>query len=99
MRAPFPLPSYRSVFTSKRGEVQIDGVRAKVLADEHIAMPHEVIQDRLSNLGVSLDAARRELQRLVPYRQETAATGGGVPQTPRAKKVIEYALEGPRAQT
>ena len=49
----------------------------------------------LRNLGVDLRRARREVERLVKRGPELI-TMGKVPQTPRAKQVVEYAIEESR---
>lgn len=49
----------------------------------------------LKNLGVNLGKARREVERLVKTGPEPV-TMGKLPQTPRAKRVIEYATEESR---
>ena len=49
----------------------------------------------LKNLDVDLRKVRLEVEKLVKSGPETAAMGK-LPQTPRAKKVIEYAIEEAR---
>ena len=49
----------------------------------------------LKNLGVDLRKVRLEVEKLVKSGPETV-TMGKLPQTPRAKKVIEYAIEEAR---
>jgi ATP-dependent Clp protease ATP-binding subunit ClpC len=49
----------------------------------------------LKNLGVDLRGVRREVEQLIKHGPEMV-TMGKVPQTPRAKRVIEYALEESR---
>ena len=49
----------------------------------------------LKNLGVDLDKVRMEVEQLVKSGPEMV-TMGKLPQTPRAKKVIEYAVEQAR---
>jgi ATP-dependent Clp protease ATP-binding subunit ClpC len=51
--------------------------------------------DYLRNLGVDLATVRNEVEKLVTAGPEMVAMGK-VPQTPRAKKVIEYAIEEAR---
>src|SRR5262245_27890685 len=50
----------------------------------------------LKNLGASPDAVRREVTRIV-HAGTSDVSGERLPQTPRAKKVIEYAVEEARA--
>src|SRR5205807_1530390 len=50
----------------------------------------------LQNLDVDLRKLRSELEKIVPSGPERV-TKSGWPQTPRAKKVIEYAIEEARA--
>jgi ATP-dependent Clp protease ATP-binding subunit ClpA len=50
----------------------------------------------LKNLDMDLKKARSELERLVKSGEEVVAMGK-LPQTPRAKRVIEYAIEESRA--
>jgi ATP-dependent Clp protease ATP-binding subunit ClpA len=49
----------------------------------------------LKNLGVGLGKVRREVEKLVKTGPEPA-TMGKLPQTPRAKRVIEFAIEESR---
>lgn len=52
----------------------------------------------LRNLDVDLAAVRRQVERIVQHGpDEDAAVAGRLPHTPRAKKVIDYAIEGARA--
>lgn len=50
----------------------------------------------LKNLGLELNKIREEIKNLVKCGPKTAIMGN-LPQTPRAKKVIEYAIEEMRA--
>src|SRR6516162_1283407 len=50
----------------------------------------------LKNLGVDLRKVRIELEKIVQTGPDDALTTGRLPQTPRAKKVIEYAVEEAR---
>jgi len=50
---------------------------------------------RSKALGISLEDARSEVEKLIKSGPETV-TMGKMPQTPRAKKVIEYAVEESR---
>src|SRR5260370_10892084 len=49
----------------------------------------------LQNLDIELRTIRREIERIVQSGPDTVTTGK-LPQTPRAKKVIEYAIEEAR---
>src|SRR6266487_592962 len=49
----------------------------------------------LKNLGVDLPTARREVDKLVKRGSEPLSKGK-IPQTPRSKKIIEYAIEEAR---
>jgi len=49
----------------------------------------------LKNMGVGLDKARQEVERLIKSGPE-AVIAAKLPQTPRAKRVIEYAIEESR---
>ncbi|HCC60202.1 MAG: hypothetical protein A2402_03915 [Candidatus Staskawiczbacteria bacterium RIFOXYC1_FULL_37_43] len=46
----------------------------------------------LKNLGISLERAHMEVERIVPEGPDMV-TMGQLPQTPRVKKVIEYAMD------
>ncbi len=50
----------------------------------------------LKNLGVDLNKVRQEVSKLVKSGPDMVATGK-LPQTPRAKKVIEYSIEEARS--
>ncbi len=52
----------------------------------------------LKNLEVDLRKVRLEVEKLVKSGPETV-TMGKLPQTPRAKKVIEYAIKKPATST
>ncbi len=50
----------------------------------------------LKNMKVSLRRARKEVERLVKSGPERTVSMGKLPHTPRAKKVVEYAIEEAR---
>src|SRR6266542_5159080 len=54
-----------------------------------------VAANALNNLGIELRKIRQEIEKIVQPGPETINLGK-VPQTPRAKKVIDFALEEPR---
>src|SRR5436190_2189319 len=55
-----------------------------------------VAANALKNLEVDLRTIRQEVERIVQPGPDGAAVTGGAPQTPRAKKVIEHAIEEAR---
>src|ERR687895_558118 len=50
----------------------------------------------LKNLDIDLNRARRQVEMTIPYAASAEPVSGRLPQTPRTKKVIEFAIEEAR---
>ena len=50
----------------------------------------------LKNLDVTLEKARREIGNTIPYAVTKSPVPGRLPQTPKARKVIDHAIEEAR---
>jgi ATP-dependent Clp protease ATP-binding subunit ClpC len=93
-------------FTDRSRKVmQLANQQAQALNHEYIGTEHILLglvkegsgiaANVLKNLDVSLDRARAEVERLVRAGPDMV-TMGKLPSTPRAKKVVEYAIEEAR---
>lgn len=90
-------------FTARAKKViQLANQEAQRFKHEYIGTEHVLLglikegqgvaANVLQNLGVDLGKVRLEVEKLVKNKSATA-TGGALPQTPRAKKAIECAFE------
>lgn len=52
-----------------------------------------IVSDMLEEFTLDLDKVRREVQKIVQEGPETSSPPARIPQTPRCKKVIEFAIE------
>ena len=95
-------------FTDRARKVmQLANEEARRLQHEYVGTEHlllglasegsGVAANVLKNLDVDLAKIRREVEKIVQSGPPDTATTGVLPQTPRAKKVIEYAMEESRA--
>jgi ATP-dependent Clp protease ATP-binding subunit ClpA len=98
-----PLPSMFKRFTDRaRTVMALANREAQRFNHEYIGPEHILLgllkegggvgAQVLTGLGLDLTKARLEVEKLVKSRPELIATGK-LPQTPRAKRVIEYAIE------
>jgi ATP-dependent Clp protease ATP-binding subunit ClpA len=94
-------------FTDRARKVmQLANQEAQRLRHEYIATEHILVglvkegsgvaANVLKNLDVDLRKLREEVERIVQTGPAEHATAGRLPHTPRAKKVIEYAIEEAR---
>src|SRR5207247_2714486 len=93
-------------FTDRARKVmQLANQEAQRLNHEYIGTEHVLLglvkegsgvaANVLKNLDIDLRKIRLEVEKLVLFSSEVG-TPGKLPQTPRAKKVIEYAIEESR---
>jgi ATP-dependent Clp protease ATP-binding subunit ClpC len=61
-----------------------------------VAEGNGVAANVLKNLNIDLRKIRREIEKIVQHGPSTDSITGRIPQTPRTKKVIEYAVEEAR---
>src|SRR5579864_5788946 len=88
-----------------RKVMQLANQEARRFCHEYIGTEHillglikgesGVAANVLKNLDVDLAQVRQEIEKIIQSGPETAITGR-LPQTPRAKKVVEYAVEEAR---
>jgi ATP-dependent Clp protease ATP-binding subunit ClpA len=78
-------------------------VKHEYIGTEHILLGlvregSGVAANVLKNLGLDLEKIRNEVEKVIPAGPISTLSGssGKLPQTPRAKKVIEYAIEEAR---
>jgi ATP-dependent Clp protease ATP-binding subunit ClpA len=102
-----PRPSYDHFTDRARRVLILANEEAQRLQHQYIGTEHillglvkqgsGVAANVLKSLGIDLSAIRVEVERIVQPGSDDVVVPGRMPQTPRAKKVIEYAIEEARS--